>query len=343
MTRKNSGGKPWLKILGILVIIIVFFVLIDIEEVIEYIRNADWGYLAAAVVVLLVSYLVMAIRARYMLGNQPSLGYTFHATNVANMMNLVVIVPVTLIRIFLMGQNEKVSTPQATSSVTIGIAFDWIFKIIALLGAILLTFNASSVGEFLLLGGVVILIIIGLMLLLNAKSGIIVEKGSPLLARLPMINEEQAHDVIISFTDGLTSVGSPFNLVITLLFTLLAWVGGLIFYYLGMLALGIEFPPDIMLAGILFASFVVNPFSPYLPGVYQSLLVGSLYLVTRGDVNILVALSVVLHAALLAMWFILGAIGLRGLELKFSEFRRQITEGIQQMRDEASQRDTTEV
>ena len=54
----------------------------------------------------------MAVRLRYMLGNHPELGYTFHATNAANMMNLITFIPVTLIKIFLMGQNKKVEIPK---------------------------------------------------------------------------------------------------------------------------------------------------------------------------------------------------------------------------------------
>jgi uncharacterized membrane protein YbhN (UPF0104 family) len=318
--------------LGIVVLIIVFFVLFDIELIIEEISNADWGYLGAAVAVIVISYFIMAIRLRYMLNNQPKLGYTFHATNVANVMNLITFIPVTWIKIFLIGQNNKVEIPQATSSVTIGIAFDWVVKIIALLGVILLRMQTTSVGQFLVVGGVMILLILGLLLLLDAKSESIVNKGAPLLGRLPMISDEQAHAAISSFMEGISSVGSPLTLIITMLWTLLGWVGGFLFYYLGMLALSIQLSPDLMLAGVLFAAFVVNPFSPYLPGLYHALLVAAIYIVTQADPDLLLALAVVLHAALLLVWFGLGALGFRVSGLKFSEFKQQITDGIQQMR-----------
>jgi hypothetical protein len=259
------------------------------------------------------------------------------------MMNLVVFIPVTLIKIFLMGQNEKVEIPQATSSVTIGIAFDWVVKIIGLLGAILLLVRTTSVGQFLIVGGIIILLILGLLLLLEAKSKSIISKGAPLLARLPVITEAQASEAITSFMDGLAGVGSPLKLVITMLWSLLAWIGGYAFYYLGMLAMGIQLSPDLMLAGVLFAGLVVNPFSPYLPGLYHVLLVAALYIVTRADVDALIALAIVLHAALLVIWFALGGLGLRALNLKFSEFRQQISDGIQQMRSESAEIESQEV
>jgi uncharacterized membrane protein YbhN (UPF0104 family) len=343
MAKEKKQGNPWLKILGIVVVIIVFLALFDIELIIEEIKKADWGYLGAAIIVLIISYLIMALRLRFMLGNQPKLGYTFHATNVANMMNLITFIPVTMIKIFLMGQNKKVDIPQATSSITIGIAFDYVVKIIALLGVILLRIQTTSVGQFLLVGGILILLILGLLLFLEAKSERIVTKGAPFLARLPVINEEQAQEAVTSFMEGLGNVGSPLKLVITMLWTLLAWIGGFMFYYLGMMAMGIQLSPDLMLAGVLFAGFVVNPFSPYLPGLYHGLLVASIYLVTQADVDSLIALAVILHAALLVVWFGLGALGLRSLNLKFSEFRQQISAGIQQMRAENKKSEIQEI
>ena len=187
---------------------------------------------------------------------------------------------------------------------------------------------------------ILILIILGLLLLIEAKSKSIETKVAPLLARLPVISEEQAQGIASNFMEGLEYVGSPLQIIVTLLWTLLAWVGGFMFYYLGMLAMGIQMRPDVMMAGILAAAIVVNPFSPYLPGLYYSLLVGALYLVTQENLESLIALAIVLHTSLLILWFVLGAIGLRVLNIKFSEFREQITDAIQQMRDAASEKDS---
>jgi len=340
MKTANAGGRPWLKILGIFVVIFIILYFFDLRVILRQISTANFAYLGAALVVLVLSYLVMAIRLRHMLGNQPKLSYTFNATNVANMMNLVTFIPVTWIKIYLIGQDKKVGIPRATSSITVGIAIDWTVKIIALLGVILLLNKATSVGEFLVVAGILILIILGLLLLLEAKSESIVTKVAPLLARLPFISEEQAQAMAASFMEGIDHVGSPLQIIITLLWTLLAWVGGYMFYYLGMLAMGVRLPSDVMLAAILAAAIVVNPFSPYLPGLYYTLLVGALYLVTQENLESLIALAIVLHTSLFILWISLGAIGLRVLDIKFSEFREQITDAIHQMRDAASEKES---
>lgn len=332
MDKKKPGGNPWLKILGIAIIIIAFFVLFDVELIVEYISNTDWFYLGFAFFLLLLSYLMAAIRLSYMLGNRPEVDYTFHATNAANMMNLITFIPVTLIKIFLMGQHKKVDTPQATSALTIGVIFDMAFKIISLLGVILILMQTISVGQVLVVSGVLILLIIGLFSFLKTKAESIINKGTPLLGRLPVINEDQAHGAITSFMDGLEIVGEPLNLIITTLWSLLIWVGSILFYYLGLLAIGIDLPPHLMLAGGLSATFVVNPLMPYLPGVYHGLLVTALYIVVQANEDSLVALAVVLSIGLLVFWFGLGILGLRTLDFKFSEFREQISTEVQQMR-----------
>jgi hypothetical protein len=340
MKTANPGGRPWLRILGIFVVIFIILYFFDLRVILRQISTADFAYLGAALAVLALSYLVMAVRLRHMLGNQPKLGYTFHTINIANMMNLVTFIPVTWIKIYMMGQNKKVGIPRATSSITVGIAIDWTVKIIALLGVILILNKATSVGEFLVVAGILILIILGLLLLLEAKSESIVTKVTPWLARLPVLNEEQAQAMAASFMEGIDHVGSPLQIIITLLWTLLAWVGGFMFYYLGMLAMGVRLPSDVMLAGVLAAAIVVNPFSPYLPGLYYSLLVAALYAVTQANLESLIALAIVLHTSLLIFWFSLGAIGLRVLDIKFSEFREQITDAIKQIRGAASEKDS---
>jgi len=334
MDKKKTGGRPWLRVVGIIVIFIVFLALFDIELIIEQILNADWAYLGAAFVVLFLSYLIMAIRLRYMLGNKPQLSFMFHTMNTSSMMNLVMFVPTTAIRIFLIGQNEKVTIPQTTTGITLTVVLDWIIKILAILGAVLLTLHSVSVTQLLVVSGILIVIIIGSLLLIVAKADTITNKMTPVLARLPMVDKDQSEKIMKELMDGLQVVGSPSRLLISFAWTLLGWLGGFVFYYFSLLAMGIKLPADQMLAAILAASAFVNPFSPYIPGVYHGMLVGSIYLVTRYDPESLLALSIVMHGVLLVFWFGLGAWGLKGLDLKFSEFRRQINAGIQQMRSE---------
>ncbi|MGD9093087.1 MAG: lysylphosphatidylglycerol synthase transmembrane domain-containing protein [Anaerolineales bacterium] len=343
METKEKSGRPWVRVLVIGLIIVAFLIFFDVEEVLGYIRNADWGYLGLAVVAILVGYLLTGVRWRHLLGRRPTLRFTFDTMNVSNMSNLMTFIPVTAIRAVLMGENKEVTIPQATSSLSIAIILDWIIKIIALLGAIMITLGTATSGNIFLISGVIIVVIIGAILLLVANAEKVVARGVPLLTRLPFLSEEQSQGIMTGLMEGLQGVGSARQLLVAFAWTILAWIFGLSFLYLGLLAMGVDMSAEQRLAAVLFAAVFVNPFSPYLPGVYNALLVASMYIVTRADVEALIAYSIVLYAVMLIIWFGLGTLGLRGLNLKFSKLREQISHSIDQMRskegeaEEASQ------
>ena len=163
----------------------------------------------------------------------------------------------------------------------------------------------------------------------------------PLIARLPRIDQKQAEKLASSFLEGLAGRKSPRDLLVSLLWTILAWISMLAFFYLGLLAFGISHPVGKMLVAVLAAYFFVNPALPYLPGMFQVLLVVPLYLVLRDDPDILIGFSIVLHVILLVIWFGLGALGLRRLNLNFRSMRQQIADSIDSLQDETDGTDQT--
>ena len=230
METKEKSGRPWVRFLVVGLIIVAFLIFFDVEEVLGYIRDADWGYLGLALVVILVGYVLAAVRWRHLLGRKPTLRFTFDTMNVSNMANLMTFIPVTAIRVVLMGENKKVTIPQATSSLSIAIILDWIIKIIALLGSIMIILRTATSGDIFLISGVIIAVIIGAILLLVANADKVVAKGVPLLARLPFLSEEQSHGIMSGLMEGLQGVGSPSQLLIAFGWTVLAWIFGLSFF-----------------------------------------------------------------------------------------------------------------
>ena len=55
-----------------------------VGAVIEEIVNADWIFLGGATAVLLVSYVLLSVRWRYLLGNRPGTSYTFYTMSKSN-------------------------------------------------------------------------------------------------------------------------------------------------------------------------------------------------------------------------------------------------------------------
>ena len=331
MNEKDTRRRTWITVLVIGAIVVVFLLLVDVGAVIDELRNADWVYLGLATGALLIGYYIQTLRWRHLLGDIPPTNYTFHTMNVSTLTNLMTFIPTTPIRIFFMGEREDVSIPQATSSLTIAIVFDWVMKIIAILGAIVLLApidsNAGTIVGFI---GVIILIFAGLLLLVHNMDKIMAWV-TPLLLRRGFLKEEQVEGMLSGLAQGLEEVGTTKKVAVIFLYSLFSWSFFIGFYILGLLALNINPPPEVMLAMVLVAAFLVNPTGPYLPGVFNLLLVVPMALVSNVAIESLVAYSLVIYAILLVIWLLLGTWAMRRYKLSLSELRERAKEGIDQV------------
>jgi len=331
MNAKDTRRRTWITVLVIGAIVVVFLLLVDVGAVIDELRNADWVYLGLATGALLIGYYIQTLRWRHLLGDVPPTSYTFHTMNVSTFTNLMTFIPTTPIRIFFMGEREDVSVPQATSSLTIAIIFDWVMKIIAILGAmVLLAPIESNTGTIAIFVGIIILIFIVILLLVSNIDKIIAW-AAPRLTRIRSLKEEQVEGMLSGLAEGLEEVNSAKKISVIFLYSLLSWTFFIGFYILGLLALNINPPPEVMLAMVLVAAFLVNPTGPYLPGVFNVLLVVPMALVSNVAIEALVAYSLVIYAILLVIWLLLGTWAMRRYKLSLSELRERAKEGIDQV------------
>jgi uncharacterized protein (TIRG00374 family) len=332
MKTKNTRRRTWITILVIAGIVIVFLLLVDVGAVIDELRNADWVFLGLATGALLIGYYIQTLRWRHLLGDAPPVGYTFHTMNVSTFTNLMTFIPTMPIRIFFMGEREDVSFPQATSSLTIAVVFDWVMKIIAILGAIvLLAPVGSNAGTILIFIGIIILIFAGILLLVHNIDKII-SWATPLLLRRGFLKEEQVEGMLLGLAQGLDEVGSTKKVAVIFLYSIISWSFFIGFYVLGLLALNITPSTEVLFAMALVAAFLVNPTGPYLPGVFNVLLVVPMALVSNVAIEALVAYSLVIYAILLVIWLVLGIWAMRQYKLSLSELRERAREGYDLLR-----------
>lgn len=332
METKDTRRRTWITILVIAAVVVVFLLLVDIGAVIDELRNADWVYLGLAIVTLLIGYFIQTLRWRRLLRNIPPTSYTFHTMNISTFTSLLTFIPVTPIRVFFMGESDGVSIPQATSSVTIAIVFDWVMKIIAILGAIVLLAPIdSNVGTIIIFIGVIFLILTGITLLVHNVDRIMAWL-TPLLLRRGFLKEEQVEGLLKGLAQGLEEVGTTKKVALIFLYSLASWSFFIAFYILGLLAFNIDLSPEVMLATVLVAAFLVNPSGPYLPGMFNVLLVVPMALVSNADIEALVAYSIVIYAVLLVVWLLLGSWAMRQYKLSWSELRERAREGYDLVR-----------
>jgi hypothetical protein len=248
--------------------------------------------------------------------------------NIGTLTNLITFIPTLPIRSFFMGDREDVSIPQATSSLTIGFVFDLVMKILAILLALVLAAPIdSNVGTILLFFGIIFLIFGGILIAVHNINKIN-SWATNLLSRARFLKKEQVNGLLSGLAEGLEEIGSTKKIAAIFFYSLVSLSFFIAFYIFGLLAFNINPPPEMMLVTVLVASFFVNPTGPYLPGVFNFLLVVPMAMVSNISVEALVAYSLVIYAVLLVIWSVLGIWAMRHYKLSFSELRERAIEGI---------------
>ncbi len=232
-----------------------------------------------------------------------------------------------------MGEYEGLSIPQSASSLLITFVFDLVIKLIAIFGAmVLLAPIGSNIITVAIFIGVIILIFAGVLLLVHNVDKII-SSITTLLFRLGIFQEEQVDRMLTGLADGLKEVGTTKKVAVIFLYSLITWSFFIAFYIFGLLAFNINPEPEVLIASALVAAFFVNPTGPYLPGIFNFLLVVPIALISDIDIESLVAYSIVIYAVLLILWIVFGIWAMRHYKLTFSELRNRAKEGIDQVQN----------
>jgi len=338
METKDTRRRMWITVLVIAGIVVVFLLLVDVGAVLDELRNADWFFLGLATALLLVGYYILTLRWRHLLGKIPSVSYTFHTMNVSTFTNLLTFIPSITTRSFFMGEYEGLSIPQSASTQIIAFIFDLVIKLIAIFGAIvLLAPIGSDLATVVIFIGVIILIFSGVLLLVHNIDKIM-SWASSILLRVGVFQKERVDRMLSGLADGVKEVGTTRKVAVIFLYSLLSWSFFIGFYIFGLLAFDIEPPPQVMLASVLVAAFFVNPTGPYLPGIFNVLLVVPIALVSNIDIESLVAYSIVIYAVLLVIWIVLGIWAMRHYHLTLSELRKRAKEGKEQVNQASESR-----
>ena len=293
----------------------LFFWFVDLNQVIVRLRLADWRFLAASMIALVVSYVLLAIRWRYLLGNQPGFIPSFHSVNVSNLVNSLTPIPEIALRVLITGQGSGMSVPGATSGMLVERSLEQVMRVLAFLIAILtgyvLAINSSSmmVNAGLIVGFLIMMA----LLLRNAERFVSWIKSQ--LRRFPRIDQPRVEKVLNDMQTGLKLAGGPKQLTIGWLMSFAIWGAFFIFAYLALVGLNIDLPVPQLLAISLVTLAVAPPSAPGTPGLYQATIVGALSLIAGLDLALMTTYAIMIHILQVLPLLILGFWGLMGTNL----------------------------
>jgi uncharacterized protein (TIRG00374 family) len=308
-------------IAAIAVIIAIFLLLVDLEEVLGELSTADPRLLLLASAAFLSGLVAFAARWRALLNYEPSQIFTFHASNLGHAGNI--LLPFRAgeaIRILVMGTNEEVSLAESTSSFVVERLFEQLMRLLAILGAVLVGVGLETSVEA-IIGGVIFVIMgFAAVLYLATHPEFTLSKGTRLLAVIPQISEERAHQATADLLANLSSIAHPRRFAIALGWSLLSWSLFWLFFFITLRALDIGLSLQDQIAVSLGALAISPPSAATQPGLFHASVVAPLSAIGY-DVELVTAYAVLLHI-LEMIWLIILAIwALFATKISLSEIR----------------------
>jgi uncharacterized protein (TIRG00374 family) len=311
-----SGSKSarisfGLSLLLVFVMVVLLFIFVDIEQVAWQLRHADLRYLALAALMLLGGFGIYSLRWQLLLQRQPSLAKAFHASNLGNLVNMMLPMnPGDAIRIWLINRNSAISIGQGTSSIVIERMLENILRLVAFSGMLVIGMGFFTRSMSILIGLVGFLGFALTVLIWMLKNQQRVLNSWPrFLARLPRLSQEKVYQTLIELLDALAAMSSPRQLAEAILTSLLTWGFYFGVHYFTLQALNLALTQQQMLALSLGTLMMIPPSSPALPGVFHAQIV--LPFAALGiSSSYLTAYAIVLHAVEAGLIVSLGALAL---------------------------------
>jgi uncharacterized protein (TIRG00374 family) len=300
---------------GTLIIGGLFFWFVDLNQVIEQLRQADWRLLAAGIGALLVAYVLLAIRWRYLLGNRPGFFPSFHAINMSNLVNSLTPIPEIALRVLITGGGSGMSIPGATSGMLIERSLEQVMRVLAFLLALLTGYVIALKTSSMLVNGGLILGFMTLMVLIIRNAESIVSWMQIQLTRFPRLDQRRIEKVLSNLEAGLRIAGGPRQLTYGWLMSFGIWGAFFVFAYLVLLGLNIRLPVEQMVAITLLTLAVAPPSAPGMPGLYQATIVGGLSLIAGLDPALMTAYAIMVHILQVIPLVVLGIWGALGSNL----------------------------
>ena len=306
----------------------LFFWFVDLDQVIDLLRLADWRFLSLSVIGLVVGNILLAVRWRYLLGNRPGSLTSFHSVNVSNLVNSLTPIPDFAVRVLITGREAGMSVPGATSGMLVERSLEQVMRVLAFLTALLTGYVvAVSTSSIYVNAGLIVIFLVLMALLLGNAERFIAWIQSQLV-RYPRLDQPRIERMLSELETGLKLAGGPKQLSIGWLLSFAVWGAFFVFAYLVLIGLNINLPVPQMIAVSLLTMAVAPPSAPGTPGIYQATIVGGLSLIAGLDLALMTTFAIMFHILQIIPLILLGIWGVLGTNLSLPGLLRQQKQAV---------------
>ncbi len=279
----EKNARDWRGMLpgiAISIIAIIFlFRYFDWQDVVSALRNAEWIYLAIAVPVYLLSYVLRAMAWRAILKDAVPFRQVFLTMHVGYLLNNILPFRLgELGRAYLLGREENLGFWRVFSSIIIERVFDMMLAVAILLGTLPFVLNTGNTRQVAsIVGGIVFIGLVMLFLLARNRQWALTQferlgQRWPVVLRL-------GKERLDAFLEGLSALTSIKRFLTVFVLMVISWILAISIQYF---ILRSFYPGANLLHGAFSlgtsALGVAVPSSPGYLGVYEAVVVGALSL-----------------------------------------------------------------
>ena len=317
----------WLGIGLSVVCLIAVFTVVDVSEVGEEIRSADYRWMAAALMAQVAYLFLRGARWRYMLENKVGFWRLFHIQNIGNMLNQ--LAPLRMgdaSRAVLVGSEPGISIGQGLSTMVVERLLDMLVVVT------LLPFTLSqipSLPEQVQKGALIsgVLGIVGIVIMIVAANirPIISRLLTQIFDRIPALDTKTWVGNIDQLLEGLVTLTHWRSGLILGILSILPWVAVIFSYQSAMYAMGLT--PNYLQAAFVVcvtALSIAAPSSPGQVGIFEAAAILSVTLLYGEEAKAMgTSFAFVYHLFNILLMVLLGLIGLWQLQSSFGKVLKE--------------------
>ena len=316
MEERSSNRQTYIIIGLIVLIIIILLTLIDFSAVFELLSTADWRLIGVGTVLLVLSYVFLTVRWRFILRSRHSYRDLLNVTSSGYMFAIILQLPTTVYRLLVMERKSMAKVTDTSSALAVEVILSLLLRLFGALVVISLLVARSREAESFVATSLIIVVgLLILMFLIIAFRERLEPGVARLLTLLPNMTDEKAQHTSASIFQAAASAGSPRRFGIGLFLSMCYWLCGFGFYAFVVQAFSLD--EGLQIAAIAAAAMTIVPIStPMMIGVFHGLLIATLVALKLGTTTEATSYAIIVHFIQMTVLLFLGSLGLRRLNLK---------------------------
>jgi len=292
--------KFWVGIIISGVFLYLAFRKIELREVGQAFKDANYLYAAVSGALMIVSLGARAYRWKYLLSPVKKIGIPslFSSIMIGFMANN--LLPARLgefVRAYSIGSKENISKSSALATIVVERVFDG-FTVLSFLAIVLIFFDFPGwveKGGYFAFGFFMSVLVFLIFLRLHTKK--VIQRVDSLLKFLPASARGKLKNILYSFAEGLQVLKNRSHLIMVIIFSVVVWLVVASAFEFAIIAFDLKLPIyAAFVLMVILALGVMIPSSPGFVGTYHYLCIVSLALFAISK-DVALSFSVVAHAS----------------------------------------------